>query len=267
MNRLTSHFVVAAIVMACALSAFSQPASSRHYNERHVMRALRQIGSGQATYQATTGNGNYASLADLNNAGFVDAALASGDKYGYVFTVSTVPFVPGGSAASFAVTATPRVYRRTGSRSFFLDQSGEIRGGDKNGQPANGSDPVIDDCTSGAIEENERCTIADMRQLAGAQATYATTFGGGNFGSLNQLYSAGLIRSDFADNLARGYVYKVQLTQAAPPETPARFKIWATPQIYGVTAIRSYYLDETGVVRGGDKNGGQANENDPQIKQ
>ncbi len=250
-------------LLGAAQYPFAQ--TSKHYNERHVIRSVRLIHSAQATYQATAGSGNFGSLADLHAAGFLDGALASGNKYGYLFGVSTVPFVPGQSSSRFVVTATPRAYRKTGIRSFFIDESGEMRGGDKNGQIATVNDPFIDDCTSGSIDENDRCTLSDMRWLHGAQATYAATVGSGEYGLLNQLYSAGLIRSDLADNLARGYVFQVRLSSPAPPESSAEFKIWAIPQIYGVTAIRSFYLDQTGVLRGGDKNGGQANENDPPI--
>ena len=234
--------------------------SPRTFSERHVMRSLRLLHSAQATYQATLGAGDYGSLQSLRQAGFIDGALATGEKYGFVYVVTLVP----GPPRNFIVTATPLRYRKTGIRSFFIDAGGEIHGADKQGQPASSSDPIIDDCTSGTVIENERCTILDMRVLAGAQSTYAATAGSGDYGLLPELYIAGLIRGDLADNTARGYNYQVQTINHAPGQ-PASFKIWATPQIYGVTAIRSFYIDQTDILRGGDKKGGQANQNDPPV--
>jgi hypothetical protein len=259
-------FTVLAFTVISIAHVIAQ-AQVRTFAEAHVLRSLRQIHSAQATYQATTGNGNYGSLQNLRQEGFIDEVLASGAKYGYMYVLSTVPVVPGQSPASFTVTAIPRAYRKSGTRSFFIDTGGEIRGGDKNGQVATSNDPVIDDCTNGSIQENERCTIADMRALHSAEMTYAATIGNQGFGVLSQLYLAGLIRSDLADGAGRGYYYAVLVTFIVPvPPQPPSFKIWATPQVYGKTAIRSFFIDRSGVLRGADKNGAQADENDPPIE-
>ena len=217
------------------------------------------------TYQATAGSGNFGSLQNLRQAGFIDEPLASGEKYGYLYVVSTIAGVPGQSPPSFTVTATPRSYRKTGIRSFFINTSGDIRGGDKGGAVATSSDPIIDDCTNGSISDNERCTIRDMRALHSAQMTYAATAGMGNFGTFPQLYQAGLIRSDLSDYAARGYLYEVQITVPVHGQQPASFKIWASPHYYPTSAIRSFYIDQTGVLRGADRNGGQADQNDPPV--
>ena len=104
-----------------------------------------------------------------------------------------------------------------------------------------------------------------MRSLHGAEATYASTVGNRNYGFFPQLYLAGLIRSDLADYSARGYFYKVLVIDYVPDVQTPTFKIWATPRTYGVTAVRSFYIDQTGVLRGGDKNGDRASETDPPI--
>ena len=55
---------------------------------------MRVIFSSEATYQATTGAGQYGSLADLDTAGLIDtvvAVSAATPKSGYVFAAATVP--------------------------------------------------------------------------------------------------------------------------------------------------------------------------------
>jgi len=239
--------------------------SPRAFGEAHVLRSLRQLHSAQATYQATAGNGNFGTLQALSQAGFIDNALASGSKYGYLYNVSAIASMPGQSAARFSISATPRAYRKSGTRSFYIDQNGELRGADTGGIPATITAPIIDDCTSGGILDNERCTILDMRTLHAVEVTFAATVGNGSYGLLDELYLAGLIRADLGNYVSRGYNYNVQTIGYVPDTQAATFKIWATPRTYGATAIRSFYIDQTGVLRGGDKNGGQANENDPPI--
>ena len=258
--------IATAIVLGSADSLLAQ-SSPRAFAEVHVIRSMRQLHSAQMTFQATQGAGNFGSLAALRQAGLIDEALSIGEKYGYVYVVTIVAAVPGKSPSRFTATATPRSYRKTGVRSFFIDTGGDIRGADKNGQPATASDPVIDDCTSGSTQENERCTIADMRMLHGAQMTYSATAGNGNFALFPALCQAGLIRSDLCDSQTRGYLYETLVIDLVPNTQSASFKIWATPASYPISAIRSFYIDQTGVLRGADRNGGRADQNDPPINE
>lgn len=232
-------------------------------NERFALRSMRTLHSAQITYAATYGNGNYGTLNTLGQAQFIDPALATGIKYGYVFTVSITPSTTT-SPAGFMVTATPQSYRKTGKLSFFIDAAGEIRGADKGGRPATVGDPVIDDCTSGPIAENELCTVRSMRTLHGAEFTYSATFGNGNFTGLVEMGNAGLISSRLASGQLRGYSLAV-VTFPQTKGDPARFRITAVPQTYGVSGIRSFFIDSTGVIHGADKNGAPADENDPPI--
>lgn len=267
MNPRNPHFTVliSLLLTVAATQYIAAQTSPRLFAEVHVVRSMRQLHGAQMTYQATAGAGHFGSLQNLRQEGFIDDALASGEKYGYLYVVATVDGVPGQTPASFTVTATPRSYRKSGIRSFFINTAGEIRGGDKSGAVATSSDPIIDDCTNGSISDNERCTIQDMRALHSAQMTYAATGGMGNYGTFPQLYQAGLIRSDLSDYTARGYLYEVQIIASVPGQQPASFKIWASPHHYPTLAIRSFYIDQTGVLRGADRNGGQADQNDPPV--
>lgn len=231
----------------------------RTFNERFIVRAMVEIVGAQATYQATYGNGNFGSFADLERASFIDSALASGSKYGYTFVMSSTAYSAGASSR-FNVTATPQRYAKTGRRSFYQDESGEVRGGDKNGDLATSADPVIDTCPAGEV-----CAIQALRTLHGAEITYQATSGYPNFGSLSQLAGLSLIRTSWASGIVSGYNFTVTFVDYASGVVPASFKITAVPQTYGSTGVRSFFLATDGVIHGADKGGLPADENDPTL--
>ena len=105
---------------------------------------MRTIHSAQATYQSTTGNGEFGSLADLFNAALISNSLATNFHWGYFF-VNTATHSTAGSPALFNYKSRPEIYGRTGVRSFYIDEAGVIRGADKNGQYADQNDPPIQD--------------------------------------------------------------------------------------------------------------------------
>lgn len=223
-------------------------------NERFTINALNTINGAQATFKSS--NTTFATFQQLRGAGLIDPVLATGEKYGYVFSITLVTYSPK-QATGFRVSAVPRRYGRTGRRSFYLDESGVIRGADRQGAPANADDlPIPVNCS-------ESGTINIMRNFNGAQATYNSSTG--NYGTLIQLVKSGLIGEYLADGENCGYLYSVAVT----PRTgniPAKFQVRATLQQYGVSGIRSFYIDETGVLRGADKGGAEANIDDPPIE-
>lgn len=241
----------------------SSAAKPGFLNERFTILALIKIHGAQATYQATIGNGNFGTFANLQQAGFIDAALASGTRFGYTFTMTNTPY-SAGTPSRFVLTATPQRYRKTGKISFYLDETGRIRGADRNGGTATSSDPSINPPCS-LNGGNESCALAAMRTLHGAEATFQATAGNGNFGSLAELSEMNLIDSALASGLAYGYVFTVVFVDTSPPHVPSSFKISAVPQNYPVSGIRSYFMATDGVLRGADKGGLPANENDPEI--
>jgi len=226
----------------------------RYFNERFVIKAMASLHSAEATYQATTGSGSFGSLAQLRSAGLIDEAFASGSKYGYVFVVTP-------NQTSFTATATPARYKKSGLRSYYIDQRGTLFGNDKAGALANDSDVYIDTCALFGLDENERCTIQAMRTLHGAEATYAATTGNGNYCLIPQLYISGLIDMVLGTGFKHGYLYQVKLPSGPPPA----FQIYSVPQTYGVTGKRSFFIDQTGVLRGADNGGHFADPTDPPI--
>lgn len=255
--------LLVSIVAAASVMATAQM-SPRNVNEAFTATSMRILHSAQATYAATYGNGNYGSLANLEYAGLIDAALASGSKYGFVFIVTHTTYSPP-TPASFTVTAVPRIYRKTGFRSFYVATDGIIRGADRQGAPADANDPEVDLCAPYGITCRESATIRSLRSLHSAQMTYHATYGSGRFGSLAELFAVRLIFASVASGTADGYSLTLT-TIASSKRAPATFAVSAVPTVYGSTGIRSFYIDQTGVVRGADRGGLPALPTDPPLE-
>jgi type IV pilus assembly protein PilA len=128
--------VVAIIGIIAAIAIPNLLASRRAANEGSAQSSMRTLHSSQATYQATSGNGNYGSLADLRAVQLVDAQLAGGVKSGYNFTMAavaaTLDATTGAitSPALFTATGNPATsaagVTQTGTRRFGIDQSGNF---------------------------------------------------------------------------------------------------------------------------------------------
>lgn len=115
------------------------------HNEAGALRSLQTLFASEATYQATTGNGDYGTLEELRKGLLIDPVLAEGHRYGYLFRVRREKWSPE-SQPSLKITAVPRSYGRTGRRSFYMNQTGVIYAEDKNGAEATSADKsfVID---------------------------------------------------------------------------------------------------------------------------
>lgn len=126
--------VVAIIGIIAAIAIPNLLASRRAANEGSAQSSLRTIHSSQATYQATAGNGNFGTMAQLRGQNLVDAVLGTGDpstKSGYDFAILTVDFVVNVSPATFSATANPTVpagIPQTGTRKFGVTQDGVMHG-------------------------------------------------------------------------------------------------------------------------------------------
>ena len=128
--------VVVIIGIIAAIAIPNLLAARRSANEGSAVSSLRTLHGANATYQATSGNGNYAQtgaagLTDLNTAGLIDATLASGTKSGYAFTYESFPFAapPNPNPATFAVMAKPTSnsgITATGTRNFAIATDGVL---------------------------------------------------------------------------------------------------------------------------------------------
>ena len=99
---------------------------------------------------------------------------------------------------------------------------------------------------------NEASAIASTRTLTGTEATYASTKGAGQYGTLAELEAEGLIDGVLgtAPNQKSGYEFLITVF-ASSAVAPARFDATAIPQsftIIGATGTRSFYTNESGVI-------------------
>lgn len=97
-----------------------------------------------------------------------------------------------------------------------------------------------------------------LRTLFSAEATYQATAGMGNYGTIEELGKEKLIDFVLAEGHRFGYLFRVRQEKVST-ESQASIEILAVPRSYGRTGRRSFYLDETGVIRSVDKKGTEAN--------
>lgn len=95
-------------------------------NESSALSLVRTINTAEIAYQ--TARQTYTcSLPDLAAAGLIDAELASGSKYGYVFVLQGCSQGAGGPGTKYQLTASPMKANQTGTRAFCSDESAVIR--------------------------------------------------------------------------------------------------------------------------------------------
>lgn len=138
-----SIMIAVPLAIIIAIAVPNMLASRMAANEASAINLLRTIDSSEATYQATSGNGQFGTLRELANNNLIDSTLASGTKNGYRFTVRVKPALTPGEAASYQAVATPTRYQRSGRRSFYIDETGVIRSADIRGAEANADDLPI----------------------------------------------------------------------------------------------------------------------------
>ncbi len=141
---ITSIISVVIIVPVGIIAAIAIPnllASRRAANEGATIATLRKIHSAEATYQAI--HERFGELNELVADRLVDPELASGSRFGYRFkvVVSRDEFQ---NQSVFSVVGVPVSYPSTGRRSFFVDESGVIRGVDSQGGEATKYDAPLD---------------------------------------------------------------------------------------------------------------------------
>ncbi len=129
--------VVAIIAIIAAIAIPNLLRARLASNESAAIGALRTLSSAQAAFQASSasdadsdGTGAFGDFVDLSSATppYIDEVLGGGTKSGYVFSVATYA-APDDEvlwwAQAYAVN-----YNRSGNRTFYVDESGVVRGSD-----------------------------------------------------------------------------------------------------------------------------------------
>lgn len=253
------------IPSSAAQSSFA--ASRGHQNELLVLGAIKQIYTAEHQYlfnvpppPGPPAGPFFGTLEQLAGAGLIDPVLGSGEKFGYRFHIIPLQRSVTGPP-QIIVNAWPKVYRRTGYRSFFMNIDCGIKGADHGGGFAEWTDPVLDSCSPTIAYSYGEQAMQDLRTIASAEYTYQATVGNGFFGSFDQLVEAGLV----SENLRFNYHLLLVSTTKPTLVTPATFKVWSTPSFYRASGVLSFFIDDTGVLRGADHAGQPANEDDPPI--
>ena len=125
--------VVAIIGIIAAIAIPNLLSAKKSANEGSAISNLRTLATVEAQYHNTYGT--YIDLPGLQSDGLIDSKLASGTKQGYTYATSGTI-----DSFTFAFTADP-VSTSTGTRHFFVDQTGVIRFS-TSGSASSSSDPI-----------------------------------------------------------------------------------------------------------------------------
>ena len=126
---------VAILGIIAAIAIPNLLAARRAANEASAIHSLRTIAGAQSTYQNVFRK--FGTLEELAANNLLDPNLSRGEKNGYLFVVVANP-------DTFEVNAVPTVYRSSGLRSFYIDESAVIRAGDNYGGPSSKHDEPLE---------------------------------------------------------------------------------------------------------------------------
>ena len=120
-------------------------ASRRAANEATTISTLRTIHAAEERYLQETKT-KYGTLEELTPM-FKDARIGMGERSGYRYKVVVVPSLRNDAQPHFEATAMPIVTNgvgQTGTRAFYIDETGEIHYSHRVTAPATANDPTID---------------------------------------------------------------------------------------------------------------------------
>lgn len=107
------------------------------------------------------------------------------------------------------------------------------------------------------IAGNEIAAQARLRSIVTAEMSYSME-SGGEYASLDTLVEKGMMADPSRGKLT-GYHFNVRVTGRG-------FEATAEPERYGITGRRSFFVDDSRVIRGADKRGSSASASDPEIQ-
>ncbi len=135
--------VIAIIAIIAAIAIPNLLRARASANESSAISSLRTLVYSQAFFyhsdiEGTDPNDYATSLEELEESGLIDSVLGSGEKSGYLFTLTTSENRQSWEAKGVPGTATG------GTRTFFVDQRGDVLSGH---------------CGNGIVEASEQCEL------------------------------------------------------------------------------------------------------------
>jgi hypothetical protein len=110
---------------------------------------------------------------------------------------------------------------------------------------------------------NEGSAVSSLRTLANAEATYQSV--NGRYASLEELGAKNLIDSVLAHGAKNGYRFTIEV-KPRQEFSPEGFEVIAMPQTYQSSGRRSFFVDESMVIRAADNHGGPLTSMDPALQ-
>ncbi|MBK7991933.1 MAG: HEAT repeat domain-containing protein [Blastocatellia bacterium] len=111
--------------------------------------------------------------------------------------------------------------------------------------------PVLPKPKPNLVAKNETAMISLLEKLLKEQNLYAGRKG--NFADLQTLIDEGTLEDEIANGEINGYELTLYISPATKKRA-AKFFIIATPSKYGESGERSFFMDETGIVRANQNN-------------
>ena len=109
---------------------------------------------------------------------------------------------------------------------------------------------------------NEGSAIGTLKTISSAEANYANIYQ--RYGTLAELQAEQLIDPMLASGVKNGYHFTLEL-KASDDLSEGGFEATAVPVEYGKSGRRSFFIDESLVVRAADNQGRRASEFDPPL--
>jgi type II secretory pathway pseudopilin PulG len=109
---------------------------------------------------------------------------------------------------------------------------------------------------------NEASAINALRRISSAETSYASNYG--RFGTLAELEAERLIDPVLASGVKKGYCFTVEL-KPADDLSAGGFQVTGVPLKYGTSGRRSFFIDESFVVRAADNHGAPPSVFDPPL--
>ena len=117
---------------------------------------------------------------------------------------------------------------------------------------------AIPNLLAAARAANEGSAVRSLQEISLAQTTYHSNFG--KYGTIEELAAQNLINPRLKSGARNGYLFTVALT--TDEMNVEGFAAVAVPENYRYSGIRSFYIDETAVIRAGDNYGGPSSKTD-----